>query len=120
MLAALIAYLFLSGGATGPMDYLNTAVDRLDQAVVDDSSRRTADKILDAMVERTEGHDDLTASLAEQLVTLVEAGGDDAEVEAVWQQFFDADVEYADAMMDLRFALRDRLTREEWQALFSE
>jgi hypothetical protein len=41
-------------------------------------------------------------------------------IEAIWSDYFEAVDEFNSDMIDLRFELKDSVTREEWEQLFGE
>ena len=43
----------------------------------------------------------------------------DEELDAIWNRYFVAVNQYDHEIVDLRFELKDQLTREEWVAVFS-
>ncbi|MEM7433040.1 MAG: hypothetical protein AAF351_14055 [Pseudomonadota bacterium] len=119
-LADLVAFLFFSSSASGPVDYLAAAAERLDTGVTDEQRRGQASKIFGAARELTNGHNALATALTSELGRQVNRQHDASALQALWLRYSEADVEYSEAILDLRFALRDRLTLAEWQALFGE
>ena len=45
---------------------------------------------------------------------------DDEQLDAFWQAYFDRTQAADEQMLDLRFRLKEQLTREEWQQVFGE
>ncbi len=120
MLAALVAYFLLGGGgATGPMLYLEVAVDNIDAAIVDGTRRDQARVTMNAMIDRTEDHHKTVAAMRKELSeVLADYGSDKDKIDQSWATYFELDDQYGKDIIDLRFGLRDQLSREEWQALF--
>ena len=121
MLAALVVYFFLGGGgASGPMLYMQAAAENIDVAVLDEVRRERAATVVESMLDRSKDHnkalDDLRGRLAD-VVSRHDVTAD--EIDALWVEYFESDAQYSDEIIDLRFDLKDELTREEWTAIFS-
>jgi hypothetical protein len=43
----------------------------------------------------------------------------DADVDTVWEGYFSERAAYNQDVLDLRFQLKDQMTRDEWQQVFS-
>ncbi len=120
MLIALFTILFLGGGTTEVLDFIADAKDSIKVIVVDDERRQDALDIIKVTKKRTTAHNKNLDKLIKQLhKNLREHGGTESDIDAMWDQHFDLTREYDRNMVDLRFQLRDQLTREEWQQIFS-
>ena len=62
------------------------------------------------MVKRTSK--DMNKTLSGDAVT-------DADIDVVWDAYFSQRAAYNHDMLDLRFELKDQMTREEWQQVFA-
>ena len=121
MLVALIAYLTLAGGgATGPMLYINAAAEKIEVVVVDEARQEQALLTIESMLGRGKQNnkalDGLRGQLAEAVSRRDVVGH---EIDAIWDEYFELDAQYSHEIIELRFQLRDQLTREEWAAVFS-
>jgi len=120
MLIALYTIFFLGGGgAFGPMDFIDEALDNTKSAIVDDDRRKEATASLKTMKARTKQHTKAIKGLSKEFDSGVsEHDIADEDIDAIWDQFFVLDSEYAGDIVEIRFELRDQVTREEWELLF--
>ncbi len=117
LLGTLIAGLVVGGGLAGGDSVRFPAHDRIEDVVDDETRREEADAILD------EAEANLARTISEQLAAterLGEISGDRntsrADIEAMV-----GDLErnnQAQLFIDLRFRLKNTLTRDEWEELF--
>ena len=121
MLAALVVYFLLGGGgASGPMLYMDAASERIEVAVTDEERKDTALELVDSMLDRSKDHNKALDGMREQLGDLVESYDvTEAELDALWDDYFDLDAQYTKEIIEMRFSLKDSLSREEWGAVFS-
>lgn len=120
MLIALYTIFVLGGGGTfGPMVFIDEALDNTKIAIVDDDRRKEAIVTLKTMKSRTKQHTKAVKGLSKEMDSSVsEHEFADDEIEAVWDRFFDLNSEYSKDIVEIRFQLRDQVTREEWEAMF--
>jgi thioredoxin reductase len=121
MLIALIVGMLLGGGSSGIMAYVADA--RADvKTVVEDKTRRgEALAILKRMKKRAGAlHKQAGKSGKALNKALKSRAVPDADVEAIWSAHFERVDQFNADMIDLRFELREQLTREEWRQLFDE
>ncbi|NIV16971.1 MAG: hypothetical protein GWN47_00850 [Woeseiaceae bacterium] len=120
MLIALITYIFLGGGGSfGPMQYIETAQQNLDTAIVDVDKRDAARKALKGMEARTKDYSKEVNELAKALRKDLKGRNLDAEdLDAIWDTYFDLNATYNKDIIDLRFQLRELVSREQWNAIF--
>lgn len=125
MLAALLAAYFLSGGGTNVSILTPAAVKQLSQQVeviVEDPVRsESAKKILKSLRKEIKGFDKEFSKSNKKLTKLYKDHASD--MEGAPAIFGDLDVSWEAAQgraFDLRFELKDLLTREEWEALFAK
>jgi hypothetical protein len=120
MLIALFTILFLGGSSTGMLDYIADSQDTVKVVMEKDDRRKDALGTLKAMKKRTNAHNkivkrtsrDMNKALSNDAVT-------DADIDAIWDVYFQQRETYDIDMLDLRYQLRDQMTREEWQQVFS-
>jgi hypothetical protein len=120
MLIALFTILFLGGSSTGTLDYIADTQDTVKVVMEKDDRRKEALGTLKAMKKRTNAHNkmvkrtsrDMNKALSNDAVT-------DADIDAIWDVYFQQRETYDIDMLDLRYQLRDQMTREEWQQVFS-
>ena len=120
MLIALYTIFFLGGGGTfGPMDFIDEALDNTKSAIVDDDRRKEATASLKTMKARTKQHKKAIKGLSKELgSSMSEHEVANEEIDAFWDHFFDLNSEYTRDIVEIRFELRDQVTREEWELMF--
>jgi hypothetical protein len=120
MLLALYTIFVLSGGGTfGPMLFIDEALGSAKAVIVEDDRRKDATATLKAMKSSTSDYTKATKKLAKNM----DFDADDREVsnEAIdvfWGDLFALNSGYTKEIVDLRFQLRDQLSRDEWGAMF--
>ena len=121
MIAALITILLLGGGIdSSVMDYVAYIRGSVKEVVVDDERQADARATVQAMKKLTSAHS--KANQKAFKVLLAEMSEMETDVEAVdslWENHFRAVEVYNEQMIELRFELRDTLTREEWEQVFN-
>jgi len=119
MLIALLTILFLGGGTYGPMLFIEEASDTAKTAIVDADRRKMVQADLKLMQKRTKQHSKSTKGLTKHLKReFGDYDAGDADLDVYWDQIFSLNAEYSADIADMRFAMRDKLSREEWEALF--
>jgi hypothetical protein len=121
MLIALITILFLGGSTTGLLDYIAQTEDKIKVVMQKDARQKGALATVKEMKKRTKARNKQVDKTRKELSkVLADRDKTMADVDAIWDTYF-AEVEaYNRDLLDLRFELRDRITRDEWQQIFSE
>ena len=120
MLFALSAILFLGGSATGMLDFIADTQDAVKVVMEKDDRRKEALGTLKTMKKRADSHNkmvkraskDMNKALSSDEVT-------EADIDTVWDAYFSQRAAYNQEMLDLRYQLKDQMTREEWQQVFA-
>jgi hypothetical protein len=122
MLIALITILFLgSSGDSAVLDYIADTRKSVKTVIVDDERRKEVTSTLKTMKNRTSGRAKSARQVAKQLKSaLAEHDASEANINAAWDDYFAMTDAYNNDMIDLRFELKEQLSREEWQELFSQ
>ena len=120
MLIALITILFLGGGLENAvLDYVGYIQGSIDEVVLDGERQSDAKATLKTMKQLTSAHaksnEKAFVALFDEMSEL-DANGD--AVNAIWDVYYQDVESYNEQMIDLRFQLRDSLTRAEWEAIF--
>ena len=120
MLIALMTILFLGGSTTGLLDFIAQAEDNIKIVMEKDARQKGALATVKEMKKRTSARNKQVNKSRKELSKLLgDPGATEADIDATWNTFY-AEVESYNAdMLDLRFELRERLTRDEWQQVFS-
>ena len=120
MLIALMTILFLGGSTTGLLDFIAQTEDNIKIVMEKDARQKGALATVKEMKKRTKARNkQVNKSRKDLSKVLADPEATGADIDATWDIFY-AEVESYNAdMLDLRFELRDRLTRDEWQQVFS-
>ncbi len=120
MLIVLFTILFLGGGDTGMLDFIADTQDTVEVVMEKDDRRKEALGTLKAMKKRADAHNKMVKSASKDMnKTLSSDDVTDSDVDTIWDAYFSQRAAYNQDMLDLRFQLKDQLTREEWQQVFA-
>jgi uncharacterized protein YnzC (UPF0291/DUF896 family) len=122
MLVALITILFLGGGIDDAvLDYVKYTRGNVKEIVADNERQSDAQATLKEMKKLTKDYAKSNRKTFKSLLSAMDTV--DAEtvvIDSIWSDYAESVDSYNAQMIDLRFELRDSLTREEWQAIFGE
>jgi hypothetical protein len=119
MLIALFTMLFLGGSTTGMLDFIADTQSEVGSVMERGDRRSSTLETLDAMEARTEEHVDMVENASEGIrQALADFEANSPDIDAIWSEYFAQRAAYNREMLDLRFQLRDQLTREEWEQVF--
>ena len=120
MLIALITILLLGGSNTGMLDFIADTQDEVEVVMEKDDRRKEALGTLKAMKKRADAHNKMVKSASKDMnKTLSSDDVTDSDVDTIWDAYFSQRAAYNQDMLDLRYQLKDQMTREEWQEVFS-
>ena len=120
MLIALFTILLLGGSATGMLDYIADTQDTVKAVMEKDDRRKEALGTLKTMKKRTDAHNKMVKRTSKDMSKALSSDEtDDAAIDAVWGEYFAQRAAYNGDMLDLRYQLKDHMTREEWQQVFA-
>ena len=122
MLMALIAVLFLGGGTTNAVLSYVAATKSNVADVIEEPERRSEIKAtLGQMKQRSKAQDKTARQILKRLQgELGEHEANTAAIDSVLDDHLASLHEYNEDMIDLRFQLKDKLSREEWAELFGD
>ena len=121
MLIALFTILLFGGGNTGLLDYIGEIEDSIRTVMVKDDRRKAALSLVSDMEKLTKARNKRVNELRKELKkTLADSDGTVDDLNATWDVYFDVVTTHGEEMIDLRFELRDKLTRDEWERALSE
>ena len=121
MLIALFTILLLGGSSTGMLDYIADTQDTVKVVMEKDDRRKEALSIVKAMVKRTNAHNKMVKRASKDLnKTLSSAEATNTDIDPIWDAYFSQRATYNQDILDLRFQLKDQMTREEWQQVFAD
>ena len=121
MLIALFTILFLSGTPTGLMDYLSDLGDEIKVAMPKNDQRKAALNVLKRMEKTTKARNKAVANYSKQLSrSLADPNFDHDEIDRMWAEYHEIRSDYQMQMIDLRFELKEYVSREEWEEIFGD
>lgn len=121
MLIALFTILFLGGSATGTLDFIADSQDAVKVVMEKDDRRKEVLATLKEAKKRTGAYNKVVKRTSKDMSkTLSSDDPTDAALDLSWDEYFASRAEYNSDMLDLRFQLKDQMTREEWQQVFAE
>ena len=119
MLIALFTIMFLGGSESATLDFIADTQDNVKLVMEKDDRRKEALVTLKAMKKRAEAHNDVVKTSSKDLNrSLGNIEDQYEEIDTTWYRYFAQREAYNRDMLDLRFELKDQLTREEWQEVF--
>ena len=121
MLAAIITFLLLGGGANDALlSYIKDTSGIIDEVVLDEDRRDAAEDTLDRMKDRAKQLAKEKKAASKSIESFIKEGSEDeAGIEAILDEIEKENRAFNSDMVAMRFELKDQLTREEWEALFS-
>jgi hypothetical protein len=120
MLTALIIVLLLGGSVTSSLlDYIADGRAEAKVVIVEDDRRKDVLDTFKQLRKRTELQQDQVKSSGKKLASvLASAGLQNADMDKAWFMYFERVDVYNVDMLDLRYELREQLTRDEWERIF--
>ena len=125
MIAALLTILFLGGGgsAIGFIADLDSVQKQVAQTVPDDNAMRRGEAvaIVKDMKSRNKDFGKILAKLADEMdKSIADQNQSEGSVANIWDAFSNTVEAQEDVMIEQRFQLKSKLTREEWATIFPE
>lgn len=118
MLIALLTVLFLGGGSTNAvLAYIAESKPVIKETVVEETRRDAALATLKAMKAVQNEHAKVVNKTVKAFKTQLSADSA-ASTDAFWSDYFASKESSDERMIELRFQLRDQITREEWETIF--
>ena len=120
MLIALITILILGGSSTGMLGYIADTQDNVKVVMQKDDRRKEAVGTLKAMKKRANAHNKMVKGVSKDMKKILSSEElTDASLDTIWDEYFAQRASYNHDMLDLRYQLKDQMTSEEWQQVFS-
>jgi uncharacterized protein YccT (UPF0319 family) len=121
MLIALFTILILGGSATGMLNFIADTQDTVKVVMEKDDRRKEVLATLKETKKRTEAHNKMVKGASKDMSKILSSADvTDADIDANWDTYFAQRAAYNQDMLDLRFQLKDQMTREEWQQVFTK
>jgi hypothetical protein len=112
--------LILGGSNTGMLDFIADSQDEIKVVMEKDDRRKEALGTLKAMKKTTNARNKMVKNSSKDLNKILMSNDvTDADIDTVWGGYFSERATYNQEMLDLRYQLKDQLTREEWQQVFA-
>ena len=120
MLVAIVTFLFLGGGSSsGLTDFVKAARADVKEVVEDKERRKAAMATMKQLKKAASARTKAFGRISKRVSKLGDGGEfNSQQVDDIWYQFFAVNDQYSREMIDLRFQLREQLTREEWEQIF--
>ena len=122
MIIAMLAALFLvGGGSSGALLESITAIDDGIKTYVEDPQARDAARdVVNSMEDTTKQFGSLSSDTLDALKNVMEdPSATDADIDSIWNKYFDGTTQFNLEMVDRRFDLKEHITREEWAQIFA-
>ena len=119
MLIALFTILILGGGDTGMLDFIALTQDEVNVVMEQSDRRKEALGTLKTIKKRTDAHNKMVQGVSKELnKALATDNVTEVDIDTIWLSYFEQRAAYNNDMLDLRFQLKNQMTREEWQQVF--
>ena len=120
MLIALYTIFVLGGGGSfGPMIFIDEAIHQTKIVIVDKDRQKEVTTSLKAMNKRSKEYVSVVKKAIKGLTPTSNPHDTNAEeLDAFWTEIFKQNARYSSDIIDMRFELRDQLSREEWEGIF--
>ena len=121
MLIALFTILLLGGGGSSALEYIGNTRDAIKIVVLKGDLQKAALGTLKTMKKRTSAHNKVFKGTTKELDRAFrdhDTTGDD--LDAIWAEYFVELNQYNNDMLNLRFELKESISREEWQVIFQD
>jgi hypothetical protein len=119
MLIALFTIMLLGGTPSGMLVELSLIQDNIEAVMAKDDRRKAAQEVVKKMEKRTKDQNKQVGKYAERLdEALSNHDFSTADIDKLWSKYHSLRSNYQLRMVDLRFELKEHITREEWQELF--
>ena len=121
MLIALLTILILGGSSSVFLDYIADSKDAIKTVMIKDRVQKEALDILNTMKKRSNSHNKEIRKTIKEFGKHLEGRDDNAaEIAAIGDRHFENIVLYNSDILDLRFELKEHVSREEWAQIFPE
>ena len=102
------------------LDYIADTQDTVKVVMEKDDRRKEALNMLKTMKKRADTHNKMVKSTSKDMSKILSSDEvTDADIDTIWNSYFEQRASYNQDMLDLRFELKDQMTREEWQQVFA-
>ena len=120
MLITLITIMLLGGGPVGLLD-IGAVKKEIKSVMANTEQRKAALKTLKAAEKRGKAQNKFTKNTSKRLgKALSDHDVVLADVDAIWSEYHNASMQSYRDMVDLRFELKQHISRDDWATIFSQ
>ena len=120
MLIALFTILFLGQTSSALLGEISDVQDSVKLVMPKNDQRKAAQGILKQMEKATEARNKQLGKSSKQLnKALADHEFDPIEIDRMWSEYHETRKNFQMKMIDLRFELKEHISREEWEEIFS-
>lgn len=121
LIATILTLLFLGSDAGLMADGIDQMHDNIKDRIVDESTRKAALGVVDSMKDTTKDYAKADNDGEKELLKLIQQYGTTTEqLQSHLDASYEQRVEYQQQMLVLRFELKNKLSREQWEKVFSK
>ena len=121
LIATLIALLFLGSGANMMLDGIDQMKDNIKDTVVDESARKSALDVVEKLEDTAKDYAEADSDDENELLKLIQQyETTTAELQKNMDASYQQRIQYQQEMLALRFELKHKLSREQWDKVFAE
>ena len=119
LIATIITLLFLGSGAGLMLDGVDQIHNNINSQIVDEGTRKAALDIVEMMEDTTKYYADADGDAEQQLLKLMQQyETTTAQLQNNLDATYKQRIQYQQQMLAMRFDLKDKLTREQWDKVF--
>jgi hypothetical protein len=120
LIATLIALLFLGSGTNMMLDGIDQMKDNIIDTIADESARKAALDVVEKLEDTANDYAEADSDDENELLQLIQQyETTTADLQKNMDASFDRRIQYQQEMLALRFELKDKLSREQWDKVFS-
>ena len=121
LIATLLTLLFLGSGANMMLDGIDHMKDNIKSEIVDESARKAALDVVDRLEDTAKDYADADSDDEKELLRLIQQYETTTEeLKNNMDASFKQRIQYQQEMLVLRFELKNKLNREQWERVFSK
>jgi septal ring factor EnvC (AmiA/AmiB activator) len=121
MLIALFTILLLGGTSSTLLGEISDVQDNIKLVMPKNDQRKAAQGILKQMQKTTEARNKQVGKSSKQLnKALADHEFDASEIDRMWSEYHETRKNFQMEIIDLRFELKEHISREEWKEIFND
>ena len=121
LIATLLTLLFLGSNANMMLDGIDQMKDNIKSEIVDESARKAALDVVDRLEDTAKDYADADSDDEKELLRLIQQYETTTEeLKNNMDASFKQRIQYQQEILVLRFELKNKLNREQWERVFSK